>query len=74
MGLTVKPKPSEVEAISDSLSCSHFTLMVDSDMYQFDMTDTEVKRAKAAARLVAQITSGEQRRRATRLCAPASDG
>jgi hypothetical protein len=29
-------------------------------VYQFDMTDEEVKRAKAAARLVAKITSGEQ--------------
>jgi hypothetical protein len=36
----------------------HFTL--EDDVYQFDMTDAEVKRAKAAARLVAQITSGEQ--------------
>jgi hypothetical protein len=29
-------------------------------VYQFDMTDAEVKRARAAARLVAKITSGEQ--------------
>jgi hypothetical protein len=29
-------------------------------VYQFDMTDAEVKRAKAAARLVAKIVSGEQ--------------
>jgi hypothetical protein len=29
-------------------------------VYQFDMTDAEFKRAKAAARLVVKITSGEQ--------------
>ena len=29
-------------------------------MYQFDMTDGEVRRARAAARLVGRIVSGEQ--------------